>query len=89
MTAGRVSPPGSTVILQDAAELYSKRQFPGRDTATCRVCVVPFRHVRSSESYAQGMLQVPLRSRSNPSHAHSICSCRRNTLSIGTNGENR
>lgn len=34
VTAGRVSPPGSTVILRDAAELYGERQFPGHDTAT-------------------------------------------------------
>lgn len=86
MTAGRASPPGSTVILQDAAELYSKRQFPGRDTAMCRICVAPFGCVCRSEPYAQGMLQVPLRSRSNPPHTHSICSCRRrNTLSTLSN----
>ena len=35
VTASSISPPGSTVILQDAAELYGKRQFPGRDTAAC------------------------------------------------------
>lgn len=33
VTAGSISPPSSAVILQDAAELYSRRRFPGRDTA--------------------------------------------------------
>lgn len=32
-TADSISCPGSTLIFHDVAELYGKRQFPGRDTA--------------------------------------------------------